>query len=180
MISKVHASGAGRLLALGLLLVLAGCDQAKKPGEAPPPKFAPPALWRVSVVEDSGGQKGVIDICANPEVVSSFTRVEPQVNGQPCLPYGKPAADTGAERIMRCQAGDLRYGLYVTTKGERADDFVVRFALQPLQFDGGKIVQARRYQRIGPCPASWQAGDQGPPGGAPTSNLLSSARYGNR
>ena len=159
--------------ALGLTLTLAGCERevAKTPVH-----FTPPGLWRVEVVEDSGGKSGAIDICANPELVASFARVEPKIDGQPCLPVGKPAKDTAGERITRCEAGGARYGLYVTTTGKTSDDFIVRFALQPLQGAGGKVVQARRYQRQGACPANWSAGDQGPPGGKPTSNLLSGAQ----
>ncbi|USQ97515.1 hypothetical protein [Caulobacter sp. RL271] len=160
------------LMFAGLLLALAGCDQ--KSGQADAPRhFTPPALWRVEVVEDSGGQTGVVQVCANPELISSFTRVEPRVNGQPCQTYGKVAKDDADEHIERCAAGGLRYGLYVTTQRRSADDFTVRFALQPLQAAGGKVVQARRYQRIGDCPSGWKAGDQGKPGGAPTSSLLS-------
>lgn len=151
------------------LLALAGCGQNAQA----PKHFAPPALWRIEVVEDSGGQTGVVMVCANPEVVSSFSRVEPNINGAPCQLYGQAAKDTADEHIKRCQVGDARYGLYVTTTRHKVDDFTVRFALQPLQSAGGKVVQARRYQRIGPCPTGWKAGDQGPPGGAPTSNVLS-------
>ncbi|PHY21798.1 hypothetical protein [Caulobacter sp. BP25] len=158
-----------RLAAVGLVLVLAGCERevAKTPVH-----FTAPSLWRVAVVEDSGGQAGAVDICANPELVSAFTRVEPQVGGLPCLPVGQPAKDTPEERIVRCEAGGSRYGLYVTTTRKAADDFTVRFALQPLQDAGGKIVQSRRYHRLGPCPTGWKAGDQGRPGGPPTSSLL--------
>ncbi|WP_454759083.1 hypothetical protein [Caulobacter segnis] len=158
------------LMSAGLLLALAGCEQ--KPVDTPK-HFAPPALWRIEVVEDSGGQTGVVMVCANPEVVSSFSRVEPNINGAPCQLYGQVAKDTADEHIKRCQVGDTRYGLYVTTTRHKVDDFTVRFALQPLTTAGGKVVQARRYQRIGPCPTGWKAGDQGPPGGAPTSNVLS-------
>lgn len=157
------------LAALGLLLTLGGCEReaAKAPGA-----FAPPALWRVSIVEDSGGRDGEIDICANPELVSSFTRVEPKIGGEPCEIIGRPAKDTADEHVARCEAGGALYGLYVTTTRKAPDDFTVRFALQPLQDAGGKIVQARRYHRLGPCPAGWKAGDQGSPGAAPKSNLL--------
>ncbi len=160
------------LMSVGLLLALAGCDQQAQQADVPK-HFAPPALWRIEVVEDSGGQSGVVLVCANPEVVSSFSRVEPMINGQPCQQYGKVAKDSADEHIKRCQVGDMRYGLYVTTTRQKVDDFTVRFALQPLQAAGGKVVQARRYQRLGACPAGWKAGDQGKPGGPPTSNLLS-------
>lgn len=160
------------LLAAGLLLALAGCGQQKQDKADTPQHFELPALWTVEVVEDSGGQAGVVQVCANPELVGSFTRVEPQVNGQKCETYGKVAKDTPAEHIERCQAGGMRYGLYVTTTRRSPEDFTVRFALQPLQAEGGKVVQLRRYQRVGPCPAGWKAGDQGKPGGAPTSSLL--------
>jgi hypothetical protein len=158
-----------RLAAMGLVLTLGGCERevAKTPAH-----FTPPALWRVEVVEDSGGQTGAIQVCANPELISSFTRVEPSVNGQPCQTYGKVAKDTPDEHIERCEVGGRRYGLYVTTQRRRADDFTVRFALQPLESPDGKVVQARRYQRMGDCPAGWKAGDQGKPGGPPTSSLL--------
>jgi len=159
------------LIVAGLMLALTGCKQKTGPVEASQP-FAPPSLWRVEVVEDSGGQTGVVQVCANPELISAFTRVEPRVNGLPCETYGKVAKDTADEHIERCQAGDLRYGLYVTRTRRSADDFTVRFALQPLQAAGGKVAQARRYQRIGDCPAGWKAGDQGKPDGAPASNLL--------
>ncbi len=157
-----------------LLLALAGCDQ--KETAQTPQHFTPPSLWRVEVVEDSGGQTGAIDVCAHPELISSFSRVDAKINGQPCEPYGKPAKDTADEHIARCEAGGMRYGLYVTNTRVSADDFTVRFALQPLQAEGGKVVQARRYHRLGACPAGWEAGDQGKPGGAPTSNLMSGPR----
>lgn len=156
----------------GLLLALAGCQQKAEQPAQDPRHFAPPALWRVEVVEDSGGQTGIVQICANPELISAFTRVEPNVNGQPCETYGKVIKDSADEHIERCEAGGLRYGLYVTTTRKSADDFTVRFALQPLQAAGGKVVQARRYQRLGDCPAGWKAGDQGKPGAPPTSSLL--------
>lgn len=160
-----------RLAAVGLVLTLGACEREVARTQV---NFAPPNLWRVSVVEDSGGRGGaVIDICANPELAASFARVEPRVDGLPCLPVGKPAKDTAQERITRCEAGGARYGLYVTTTRKAPEDFTVRFALQPLQDSGGKIVQARRYQRLGACPEGWAAGDQGAPGGKPTSNLLS-------
>lgn len=129
-------------------------------------------------VRDFGGQTGAIQICANQELVGSFARVEPKVNGQPCLRYGKDAKDTAHERVGRCQADGLRYGRYLSITRKAPDDFTVRFALQPLQAAGGKVVQARRYRRVGDhCPAGWQGGDQGPPGGAPTSNLMTGERY---
>ncbi len=155
----------------GLMLTLAGCDQRATQTDAAKP-FAPPSFWRVEVVEDSGGQTGAIDICAHPELISGFSRVEPSVNGQPCETYGKVAKDTADEHIERCEAGGLRYGLYITTMRKSADDFTVRFALQPLQAAGGKVVQARRYRRLGACPAGWKQGDQGKAGGPPTSSLV--------
>jgi hypothetical protein len=158
-------------MAAGLLLALAACDQRAETAQTPG-HFTPPALWRVEVVEDSGGQTGVVQVCANSELIGSFTRVEPKVNGLPCETYGKVAKDDAVEHIERCQAGGMRYGLYVTRTRKAPDDFTVRFALQPLQAAGGKVVQARRYQRIGACPAGWKAGDQGKPGGPPTSSLL--------
>ncbi|MET3666288.1 hypothetical protein [Caulobacter sp. 1776] len=163
------------VLAVGLVLAIGGCGQ--KSGEAKTPSLkdqslGPPSLWRVEVVEDSGGQTGATQVCAHPELVGSFTRVEPRVNGEACEPYGKAAKDTADEHVGRCQAGGMRYGLYVTTTRRAPDDFTVRFALQPLQAAGGKVVQARRYHRLGPCPAGWKAGDQGKPGGAPASSLL--------
>ena len=163
----------------GLLIVLCACapegEARKEPGG-----ITPLAFWRVEVVEDSGGQTGEIAICANQELVGSFARVEPKINGQPCLRYGKDAKDTADERIGRCQADGLRYGRYLTITRKAEDDFTVRFALQPLQAAGGKVVQARRYHRVGDCPADWQGGDQGPPGGAPTSNLMTGERYAAR
>lgn len=160
-----------KMLVVGLLLALAACDR-KSENAGTPTHFTPPSLWRVEVVEDSGGQTGAVQVCANPELIRSFTRVEPSVNGQPCETFGKVAKDTADEHVERCEAGGLRYGLYVTTKRLSVDDFTVRFALQPLQAAGGKVVQARRYQRLGDCPAGWKAGDQGKPGGSPASSLL--------
>lgn len=160
------------LMAAGLLLVVAGCDQKAKTDETPH-NFTPPSLWRVEVVEDSGGRTGVVEVCANPELISSFSRVEPAINGMPCEPKGKPAKDTPEEHVSRCEAGGNEYGLYVTTTGQRDSDFTVRFALRSLEVDNTKVVQARRYQRLGACPAGWQAGDQGKPGAKPTSNALS-------
>lgn len=160
-----------RIAMIAGLLALAGCEQKASQAQTPQ-HFTPPSLWRVEVVEDSGGRTGVVQVCANPELISSFTRVAPRVNGQPCETYGKVAKDTADEHIERCQAGGVRYGLYVTRTRKSADDLTIRFALQPLQAAGGKVVQARRYQRVGDCPAGWTAGDQGKPGGAPSSNLL--------
>lgn len=174
MASSANAWGRA-VLAAGLLLALGGCGPKGGETKAPSLKeqsLAPPSLWRVEVVEDSGGQTGATDVCANPELVESFTRVEPRVNGEACEPYGKPAADRADEHVGRCQVGGARYGLYVTTTRRTPDDFTVRFALQPLQAAGGKVVQARRYHRLGPCPAGWKAGDQGKPGGAASSSLL--------
>ena len=178
MALDVNAKRAGLVLAAGLSL--ASCDRVANEPALKEQSLAPPTLWRAEIVEDSGGQAGVIDICANPELVASFTRVEPRINGAPCLPYGHAAKDTPTERIARCQAGDMRYGLYVTNQRRSADDFTVRFALQPLQAAGGKVVQARRYHKLGACPSGWKAGDQGPPGGAPTSNLLSGQKLASR
>lgn len=158
-----------RLAVVGLILTLCGCEREVARTQI---QSAPPSLWRVAVVEDSGGRSGTVDVCANPELIASFARVEPRINGSPCEPVGKPAKTSADERITRCEAGGARYGLYVTTTRQASDDFTVRFALQPLQDAGGKIVQARRYQRLGPCPAGWSAGDQGPPGGRPSSSLL--------
>ncbi|ADG09680.1 hypothetical protein B7G68_06080 [Caulobacter segnis] len=155
---------------VGLILTLGGCEREVARTQL---NFAPPSLWRVAVVEDSGGRSAAVDVCANPELIASFARVEPRINGLPCELVGKPAKASANERIARCEAGGARYGLYVTTTRQASDDFTVRFALQPLQDSGGKIVQARRYQRLGACPAGWSAGDQGPPGGRATSNLLS-------
>src|SRR4051812_29131425 len=99
------------LLAAGLLLVLGGCGPRGGDAKAPSLKdqsLAPPSLWRVEVVEDSGGRTGAVDVCAHPEVVSAFSRVEPRINGQPCQPYGKPAKDTPDEHVARCEAGGMR------------------------------------------------------------------------
>jgi len=160
----------------GLLVILCACapEESAKRG---PGGIAPLSLWRVEVVEDSGGETGAIQICANQELVGSFARVEPKVNGQPCLRYGQDAKDTADERVGRCEAGGLRYGRYLSIVRKADDDFTVRFALQPLQAAGGKVVQARRYHRVGNCPSDWQGGDQGPAGGAPTSNLMTGQRY---
>jgi len=174
MKSKVRQWGGAAAIA-GLLLALGGCGPKGGEGQAPSLKdrsLGPPSLWRVEVVEDSGGQTGAVDVCAHPELISGFSRVEPSVNGQPCETYGKVAKDTADEHIERCEASGLRYGLYVTTTRKSPDDFTVRFALQPLQAAGGKVVQARRYHRLGACPAGWKQGDQGKPGGPPTSSLV--------
>lgn len=157
-------------IGLGLTLFLAACGKGED--RAPATAIPPPSLWRVEIVEDSGGQSGAVEVCANPELISSFTRVEPSIGGQPCEPYGKPAIDTAAEHSGRCQAGDQRFGLYTSVKGDPASDFTVRFALQPLTTDVGKVVQARRYHRIGDCPAGWTAGEQRKIGAASGSNLL--------
>lgn len=155
-------------IGLSLLIGLTACDQTQAPSTAIPP----PSFWRVEIVEDSGGQTGVVEVCANSELISSFTRVEPSIGGQPCEPYGKPATDTATEHVGRCQANGQRFGLYTSVKGDPASDFTVRFALQPLQADIGKVVQARRYRRIGDCPAGWTAGEQRKAGAASGSNLL--------
>ncbi len=163
------------ILTVCLLLALAACGQAKGRKAPETAGIAPPSLWRVEIVEDSGGQTGAVEVCANPEMISSFSRVEASIAGQPCVPYGKPATDTAAEHVGRCQANGQRFGLYTSTKGDLASDFTVRFALQPLQADIGKVVQARRYHRLGACPAGWKAGDQAKAGGTPSSNLLKPA-----
>lgn len=155
-------------IGLALLAALTACDQAPAPSTAIPP----PSFWRVEIVEDSGGQTGAVEVCANPEIFAAFSRAEPSIAGQPCKPYGKPATDTPTDYAGRCEANGQRYGLYVSTQGDRASDFTVRFALQPLQTDIGTVVQARRYRRLGDCPAGWKAGDQAKVGGGPASNLL--------
>jgi len=155
-------------IGLALLLGLTACNQNQAPSTAIPP----PSFWRVEIVEDSGGQTGAVEVCANPELISSFTRVEPSIGGQPCEPYGKPATDTATEHAGRCQANGQHFGLYTSMKGDPASDFTVRFALQPLTADVGKVVQARRYHRIGACPAGWTAGEQRKVGAATGSNLL--------
>ncbi|PIB93340.1 hypothetical protein [Caulobacter sp. FWC2] len=155
-------------IGLALLMGLTACDQTQAPSTAIPP----PSFWRVEIVEDSGGQTGAVEVCANPEIFAAFSRAEPRIAGQPCEPYGKPATDTPTDYTGRCEANGQRYGLYVSTKGDRASDFTVRFALQPLQADIGTVVQARRYHRLGACPAGWKAGDQAKIGGGPASNLL--------
>lgn len=158
-------------LALFACATLTGCGQGGEDRGAAT-AIPPPSLWRVEIVEDSGGAAGAVDVCANPELISSFSRAEPSIGGQPCVPYGKPATETATEHVGRCELNGQRYGLYLSTKGDLTSDFTVRFALQPLQVDVGKVVQARRYHRLGACPASWKAGDQAKVGSRPTSNLL--------
>ena len=174
MRSRVRQWGGAAVVA-GLLLAVGGCGPKGGDAEGGSLKdrsLGPPSLWRVEVVDDSGGQTGAVDVCAHPELIGGVSRVKPRVNGQPCETFGKVAKDTPDEHIERCEAGGLRYGLYVTTTRRSADDFTVRFALQPLQGADGKVVQARRYHRLGACPAGWKQGDQGKPGGAPTTSLV--------
>ena len=38
--------------------------------------------------------------------------------------------------------------------------------------DDAKAEQTHHYRKLGPCPAGWKVGDQGPPGGPRSGNAL--------
>ncbi|CAN7397056.1 hypothetical protein [Caulobacter sp. LjRoot300] len=135
-----------------------------------------PSFWRADVVDDSGGRAGSVLFCADSSVVELFSRPNAEINGQVCKETLVTTFKED-EYLGKCEAfGDL-YGLSVNTTGDRKSDFTVRFALIPLQSSLGKVVQSRRYRRIGGCPAGWKLGDQGHGQGKPMSNILSGERY---
>jgi hypothetical protein len=75
---------------------------------------------------------------------------------------------------VRCELNGHPFGLSVSRRDDPAQEFTVRFAMQALDGRDAHAVQVRRYRKLGPCPAGWGIGDQGPAaGGPPSGNALS-------
>lgn len=161
----------GAALAL-TLLALAACRAPASPEAriaARQASMDPPQLWLAEVV--GGGEGGAVFVCADDRVRQGLAAARAEVNGVPCESIGNPVEQRGLY-AQRCKAGGVRYGLHVTTDGDRARDFRVSFGLQALDVPAPAVRQIRRYRMIGPCPAGWAIGDQARPGKRPVGNAL--------
>jgi hypothetical protein len=168
-----HALGA-RTLAPALLLALAACDAPSGSAVLERRLLAedPPELWRAEAVDAAGRAAGAVHICTNRNLRAGLVRANAEVNGTTCAPRRDPVERPGLYAV-RCQLGGKTFGLTVNTTGDLARDFTARSSFTGLYGrDDVRAVQTRHYTRLGPCPAGWKVGDQGPPGGERTGNAL--------
>jgi hypothetical protein len=160
---------------------LTGCER-KAPlsataGENRPVTAAAPAeptsLWRIEVVSD-GKATSQLDICADRNVQSGFTRPAPEVNGQPCVKVGEAVEKDGTYSV-RCRIDDALYRVGSTTEGDLSKDFKVDMAVARQDRKGPTFEQTRHYTRLGDCPAGWRIGDSAAPGAKQVVNTLAPA-----
>lgn len=146
---------------------LAGCGpkpaEPAQTAEASPVLAAePPSLWRVEVLSD-GAVVDTVDICADKDVQSGFSRPAPAVNGMPCIRVGE-AVETDGTYSVRCRVDDQLYRVGSSTTGDPARDLTVEMSVTRQDAKGPSFEQTRRYRLQGPCPAGWRVGDSGKPG----------------
>ncbi len=163
-----------RTLAPVLLLALAACDRPTGSAVLEQRLIAddPPELWLAEALDDAGKAAGAIQVCTNRNLRAGLVRANAEVNGAACAPR-RDAVEKPGLYAVRCQIGGKSFGLTVNTTGDLDRDFAVRTSFTSLYGrDEIRAVQTRHYARLGPCPAGWKVGDQGPRGGARTGNAL--------
>ena len=152
-------------------IVLAGCGAEDRQSRIQAAQAAvdPPALW-LAQADDAGKQQ--LYVCADSVMRDGFRRANAEINGRACSPF-KDGVDRPGLYATRCELDGRRFGLTVTQDGDPQRDFTVRFALAALDGSGVQATQARRFRKVGACPAGWGIGDQARPGGRPGVNALS-------
>jgi hypothetical protein len=68
------------------------------------------------------------------------------------------------------------YRIGATRSGDESREFVVDMSVKRQDLAGPVFEQARRYRRLGACPAGWVIGDTAAPGAKEVVNALSGAR----
>jgi hypothetical protein len=151
-------------------LNLAACDLA--PGVtrlvSRQAQIDPPRLWLAEAVHPTGRVFGAVEVCADRALHEGFARADPEVNGQPCHAVSPIVSKPGLY-AMRCEAVGQSFAVTVTSQGDLARDFKVRYALTPLESGRGPFVRTLRYRLLGSCPAGWRVGDEAPAANAPGS-----------
>jgi hypothetical protein len=162
---------------------LTACQRSQAPPAAPSPTPAvaaaePTSLWRIEVLDD-GKAVSQLDICADRNVQSSFTRPAPEVDGKSCVRVGEAVEKDGTYSV-RCRIDDALYRVGSTTEGDPTKDFKVEMAVTRQDRKGPTFEQVRHYTKMGDCPAGWAIGDSAAPGSAKVANTLTPGPSGAR
>lgn len=162
-----------RTLAPVLLLPLLACAEPRAEARVAAAQMAadPPQLWLAQAL-DGERVSGEVMVCVDRVMRDGFARANAEVAGQPCLPF-RDAVETPGLYAVRCQLGGRTFGLTVNRTGDPERDFTIRFALKALDGTGDAAAQARRFRKVGACPAGWRIGDEGKPGRPPHRSALS-------
>jgi hypothetical protein len=153
------------MLASGLgVLTLAACDPGSTMARltARQAQIDPPRLWRAESLSPSGRATRITEVCADEKLYEGFARADPEVNGVPCRAISPVVVKPGLY-ALRCEAIGYTFAVAVTTQGDLQRNFLVRYALTPLDVGRGPFVQTLRYRLVGACPAGWRIGDQAAP-----------------
>lgn len=148
------------ILLAGCAALLAGCDAADTIVRIVErqKRIDPPKLWEVQGLRPAGAVAWTAAICADRALHDGFSRADPAVNGQACLPTSERVQKPGLYAV-RCTALSQEFAVTVTTQGDEARDFTVRYTLTPLDVQRGPFIQTLRYRLAGPCPKGWKIGD---------------------
>jgi len=144
------------------LLLLSACDAGPDAATrllARQQVVDPPQLWRIEALGGSGEAAGVSFVCADTPLSQTFVRIHPVVEETPCRTTSGPVAEAGWS-TLRCTAEGRSYVFSSRTDGDPTRDFRLAVTVTPLSRELGPTRQVRRFQRLGPCPASWRVGDQ--------------------
>src|SRR5689334_22912593 len=134
---------------------LSGCDGASSINPIASREREAPQLWAADVLGPSGAVYKSVRVCADSRLLEGFSRAEPAVNGEPCRAEGD-VVDKPGLYALRCRIPGHRFAAVVTTRGDAARDFTVRYALTPLDSKRTAFVQTVHYRLLGPCPAKWK------------------------
>ena len=158
---------------LALLLAipwLAGCDGSVETAARLTVRqqaIDPPQLWLVQPLDPA---TEATLVCADTPMREGFVRTSGEIDGVPCRPTARPVDKPGLA-ALRCEAEGRSYAFSTVTRGDPARDFQLTVAVTPLDRSLGPAQTTRRFRRIGPCPAGWRIGDEGPPRAAPPGPL---------
>jgi hypothetical protein len=146
----------------GCALLLGGCDSASTIARLldRQNRIDPPKLWIAEGLGPTGRIVRTTAVCADSKLHDGFTRADPEVNGQVCRPTSERVERPGLYAV-RCTALNQEFGVTVTSQGDQARDFTVRYTLTSLDTGRGPFTQTVRYRLAGPCPSGWQIGDSG-------------------
>jgi hypothetical protein len=150
------------LVAAGLVAGCGGAGDTAQRMLARQQAIDPPELWRIERFATRGAGREVSYVCADTLMRQGFVRTQAEVDGEPCHATARQVEKPGLA-ALRCEAEGRTYVFSTATHGDLARDFQLTVAVTPLDRSLGPAARTSRFLKLGPCPAGWRIGDEGPP-----------------
>ncbi|HEX3887454.1 MAG TPA: hypothetical protein VHW05_08150 [Phenylobacterium sp.] len=147
---------------LTALLLLAACGAQPDSGAilaARQRAIDPPTLWLLQDLGPAGQVRAATLVCADTPMHRTFLRTRAEIEGAECRDLAPPVAIPHGV-TERCVADGRRYAFATQTLGDPTADFRLTVSVTPLGGEAGPGAVTRHYRRLGPCPPTWQVGDQ--------------------